>query len=178
MYCIPGTIGGALSMNAGVPTFEIFDVVIRIECVDMRGNTVSLHKNELNPVYRSGNIPKDLIITSCILRTFESSIAVVKATMAEIKKKRMLTQPINMATCGSTFKNPEGYKAWQLIDSAGCRGMSVGGACVSDLHCNFIINNGDATFQDVKTLIGLIKEKVLTKHGIMLCEETQIIESL
>ncbi|MDR2074942.1 MAG: UDP-N-acetylmuramate dehydrogenase [Holosporales bacterium] len=176
MYCIPGTIGGALFMNAGTPIFEIFDVVVSIECVDMRGNIISINRDELKPAYRSGNIPKDLIITSCILRTSESSVATVQKTMDEIGRKRLSTQPISMATCGSTFKNPDGYKAWQLIDSAGCRGMSVGEAYVSDLHCNFIINNGNATFQDVKTLMRLIKEKVLEKHGIMLKEEIQIIE--
>jgi UDP-N-acetylmuramate dehydrogenase len=176
MYCIPGTIGGALFMNAGTPAFEIFDVVVSIECVDMRGNIVFLNRDELKPEYRNGNIPKDLIIISCILRISQSSIAKMKETMKEIKRKRLSTQPINMATCGSTFKNPEGYKAWQLIDSAGCRNMSVGDAHVSDLHCNFIINKRDATFQDVRTLIELIKGKVFEKHGIMLEEEIQTIE--
>jgi UDP-N-acetylmuramate dehydrogenase len=176
MYCIPGTIGGALSMNAGVPTFEIFDVVQNITCVNQNGETIIFNKNELKPKYRDGNLPKDLIIISCTLQTFESSSISIKNTLKKIKKQRMSTQPIISQTCGSIFKNPETFKAWQLIDSAGCRSLSVGDAFVSDLHCNFIINKGNASFDDVVSLINLIKKQVFEKHAILLQEEVQIIE--
>lgn len=174
MLCIPGTIGGAIIMNAGIQSFEIFDVVKSIQCLDRNGNTIILQRDNCSPQYRNGNIPAGLIVTSCILQTKKADND-LRQKISNIMKKRNQTQPIGSFTCGSTFKNPTGYKAWELIDSVGCRGMQIGGAAVSDLHCNFIINNGNATFSDVIQLINTIKQRVYAKHGIVLEEEIKII---
>lgn len=175
MLCIPGTIGGALIMNAGIPSFEIFDVLTEVHGIDLAGNDVFLSKDNIKYSYRHGNIPKDVIITSCILKTKPATSSNLNEIVRQIRTKRLSSQPIGLKTCGSTFKNPPGLKAWQLIDHAGCRSMRVGGAIVSDLHCNFIINDDNATSDDILKLIAKIKNKVFETHGIMLEEEIKII---
>lgn len=177
MFCIPGTIGGALIMNAGTPSFEIFDPLIEIQCIDLRGNHKTLLKKDIEYTYRNGNIPKDLIITSCILETSSYPKRDLENIINKIKKDRFQSQPMSLATCGSTFKNPDGKKAWQLIDSAGCRGMRCGGAVLSNLHCNFIINEGNATSNDILNLIEKVKKRVFERHKILLEEEIKIIGS-
>lgn len=171
LFCIPGTIGGAIIMNAGIPNFEISDVLISIDCVDMHGNKCTFKKDELNMSYRNGNIPKDLIITSATFKTSYKPEAELNAVIKEILSKRIKSQPIGKATCGSTFKNPEGLKAWQLIKDSGCGTLNVGDAIVSDVHCNFLINNGNAKASDFRKLIDTIKEKVFDKTGVLLQEE-------
>lgn len=175
MFCIPGTVGGAIYMNAGIPSFEIFDVLIEIHCIDFTGASVILSKKDIKYAYRNGNIPKNLIITSCLLKTSFLPKGDLENTIRKIKKERIQSQPIGEKTCGSTFKNPPGMKAWQLIDSSGCRGMRCGGASLSGLHCNFIINDNQATSKDILGLINNIKERVFKHHGIMLEEEIKII---
>ena len=175
MTCIPGTIGGALIMNAGIADFEIFNVVQDIHVMDMNGNIFVLPKMQFSPQYRNGNIPKNMIIIGCTLYTKPCNLEVLRTKTSVLLKNRRKTQPLGQATCGSTFKNPPNCKAWQLIDAAGCRGLSVGDAVVSTLHCNFIINNGCATFNDVIQLINMIKNKVKQNSGIVLEEEIKII---
>jgi UDP-N-acetylmuramate dehydrogenase len=177
MFCIPGTIGGAVCMNAGVPSFEISNVLAAINGVNLDGDFISLRKEEVVFEYRNGNIPNNIFITSCLLRTTElSSSDSLAKLIVDIKRKRMSTQPLGAKTCGSIFKNSQHLCAWKLIDSAGCRGMRIGGAVVSTKHCNFIENIGNASFDDVINLISIIKAKVWETHGIMLEEEVKIIK--
>ncbi|MDR1233950.1 MAG: UDP-N-acetylmuramate dehydrogenase [Holosporales bacterium] len=175
LYCIPGTIGGALFMNAGIPGFEISDVLIEIRGVDHHGKTYNFKRHELNMEYRNGNIRKDFIITSATLKTTPSDKDKLELILNEILEKRRRTQPIGCQTLGCTFKNPDGYKAWKLIMDAGCGGMSVGGACISDIHMNFFINSGGATSLDFIHLIKLVKDRVFQETGIMLEEEIIIM---
>ena len=116
-------------------------------------------------------MPKNLIVTSAALKTTERPKEELELVIKDIMRKRKNSQPIGQATCGSTFKNPEGFKAWQLIKESGCDELKIGGAVVSDIHCNFLINNGNATARDFRNLIDLIKERVLKKTGILLEEE-------
>ena len=174
LYVIPGTIGGALSMNAGTPSFEIKDVVKSIKLINIdNGNILEIDNS--NMLYRNGNLPKDHIAISCILQTKYEDSNKLKQIIKNIINKRIETQPINTNTCGSTFKNPQGYKAWQLIKESGCCGLKVGGARVSDKHCNFIVNDCNAKSSDVIQLIKLIQEKVFIKTGILLEPEVKII---
>ncbi len=176
LYMIPGTVGGALFMNAGVLGFEIKSVVNSINIIDLTMGHLSQMSAE-NMKYRNGNIPKNSIVTSCVLRTKNKDKEQLKSLLSEIIKKRKTTQPIGYATCGSTFKNPEGTskKAWQLIRDAGCEKMSVGDASISTVHSNFIVNNGRATSADILTLMNDIKMRVFDMTGIMLQEEIKII---
>ncbi len=171
LYYIPGTIGGAVFMNAGIPGFEIADVLISIEILDFNGNKKIVEKQDLKMKYRNGNIPKNYIITAVNLRTKIGKSEELLEKITDIRKKRMKSQPIGKATCGSTFKNPKGMKAWELIKSANCDRLFIGGAKVSDIHCNFLINSGNAIAKDFIDLIELIKTKVFEKTGVMLEEE-------
>jgi UDP-N-acetylmuramate dehydrogenase len=172
LFCIPGTVGGAIAMNAGIPDFEISDVLIGINCISNEGQKVSLKRSEIDMQYRNGNIPKNLIITSATFRTSKkTTLHNLRSMLDELAKKRMASQPIGQRTLGSTFKNPPGYKAWQLIMEAGCSNLKVGHAAVCDFHSNFLINTGNATSADFIELIRLIKKNVLAKSGILLEEE-------
>ena len=171
LYCIPGTLGGAIFMNAGIPGFEIADILVSIEVLDFEGNKRIIEKDELGMSYRNGNIPKNFIITNVNLKTTPGNSEELLGKINDIRKKRIKSQPLGKATCGSTFKNPQGKKAWELIKSANCDKLSIGGAKVSDIHCNFLINSGNASAQDFLTLIELIKSRVFEKTGIMLEEE-------
>lgn len=172
---IPGTIGGAIFMNAGIPGFEISDVLISVSGVNFNGDKKTFTKDELNMTYRNGNIPKDCIVTSVKLKTFPKDTTQILAEIKESLAKRLKSQPIGQATCGSTFKNPSGSKAWELIKQAGCDKLSVGGAKVSEKHCNFLINSGKARASDFVKLIDTIKEKVFEETGYELQEEIQRI---
>ncbi len=175
LFCIPGTIGGAVAMNAGIPGFELSDVLISVDCLDMAGQSIQIARKDLDMRYRRGNLPKGLIITSAIFAASHNPQEDLESIIKEIAEKRRRTQPINQATCGSTFKNPTGHKAWELIKRVGCSSLSVGGAFVSDVHCNFLINKGNATANDFVKLIEIIKEKVHKETGVLLQEEIIII---
>ena len=175
LCCIPGTIGGAIFMNAGIPGFEISDVLISVSGINFFGEKKTLNQNALNMTYRNGNIPKDFIVTSARLKTFSKDTNQILAEIKELQAKRLKSQPIGQATCGSTFKNPDGAKAWELIKRAGCDKLSVGGAIVSEKHCNFLINTGNAKASDFVKLINIIKSKVLQKTGYELQEEIKKI---
>ncbi|MDR3030918.1 MAG: UDP-N-acetylmuramate dehydrogenase [Holosporales bacterium] len=176
LYCVPGTIGGAVYMNAGIPEFDISKVLISFDCIDKNdGEVIILNKDNLNMEYRSGNIPQNLIITSVKLRTFYENVEKLKEIIGKISEKRAKSQPLGKLTCGSAFKNPLGFKAWQLIKESDCDKLAVGDAIVSDMHCNFLINSGNAMASDFYKLIQIIKEKVLKKTGILLEEEIIIM---
>ena len=169
LYMIPGTVGGALAMNAGVPEFEICDALTELTYINDRGELITT--SNFNMKYRDGNL--NGIAVSCVLRGRPDIN--ISAELAKIFQKRIKTQPITAATCGCTFKNPKGQKAWQLISSAGCLELKVGGAHLSPLHCNFIINDGTATPSDILALIDLVKARVFDATGVILEEEVKIL---
>ena len=175
LFCIPGTIGGAVYMNAGIPGFEISDVILSIDCIDYKCIKKTFCRNDLNMTYRNGNIPKNCIVTSVKLKTFNSKTDEILKEIETTKIKRLNSQPIGQPTCGSTFKNPEMGKAWELIKYAGCDRLFVGGAKVSEKHCNFLVNSGNAKASDFIKLIDLIKTRVYEKTGVELHEEIKII---
>ncbi|MDP4823353.1 MAG: UDP-N-acetylmuramate dehydrogenase [Aestuariivirgaceae bacterium] len=165
---IPGTIGGALRMNGGAYGGETKDVLISARAVDRQGRKIVLRNADMGYSYRHCGASPDLIFTSAILQGRPGEGGAILAAMDEITAKRELTQPVKSRTGGSTFKNPEGHKSWQLIDAAGLRGFRVGGAHMSELHCNFLINDGNATAHDIETLGETVRERVKAHSGVEL----------
>jgi len=165
---IPGTIGGALRMNGGAYGGETRDVLISARAVDRQGRKLVLNNADMGYSYRHCGAAADLIFTSALLQGRPGDKAAILAAMDEITAKRELTQPVKSRTGGSTFKNPEGHKSWQLIDAAGLRGFRVGGAHMSELHCNFLINDGNATAHDIETLGETVRERVKAHSGVEL----------
>lgn len=166
---IPGTIGGGIAMNAGAYGREFKDIVHSVVALDNLGNTINLNLQDIGFSYRSNNLPKDLIFTKVFFKIESTSDqAKIKQKMDEINAQRGFTQPITEKTGGSTFANPPGCKAWELIDKAGMRGARVGEAAMSNLHCNFMINLGDATASDLENLGELIIKKVQETSGMKL----------
>lgn len=163
---VPGTIGGALRMNAGAYGGEIKDIVVSAVALDMDGTKHELNVGELGFTYRKSAIPDDWIFVECRLRGHVGIKEDIIARMEDIKSVREQSQPIRTSTGGSTFKNPEGHKAWQLIDNAGCRGLRVGGAVISEKHCNFIVNDKNATATDIETLGEEVRKRVKASSGI------------
>ena len=164
---IPGAIGGALRMNAGAYGGETKDVLVEARGIDRRGAVRTFSNGDMGFSYRHSLVPDDVIFTAAVLQGRAGDQAQITAEMDDIKKKREATQPRNR-TGGSTFKNPPGHNAWKLIDDAGCRGLAVGGAQVSSLHCNFLINLGSATAADIETLGETVRERVKAHSGIAL----------
>jgi len=162
---IPGSIGGALRMNGGAYGGETEDVLIEARGVDRQGNLRTFSNAEMGFSYRRCGAPEDFVFTAAVFQGRAGDAAAITAEMDEIKKKREASQPRNR-TGGSTFKNPPGHKAWKLIDAAGCRGLTIGGAQVSPLHCNFLINLGQATAADIETLGETVRARVKEKSGI------------
>ncbi|MFN3659290.1 MAG: UDP-N-acetylmuramate dehydrogenase [Pseudolabrys sp.] len=164
---IPGTIGGALRMNGGAYGGETKDILVSARGVDRVGNLRSFSNADMGFAYRHSSAPEDVIFTSATFEGRAGDPEQIAAEMAAIKEKREASQPRNR-TGGSTFKNPPGHNAWKLIDEAGCRGLKVGGAQVSELHCNFLINLGDASATDIETLGETVRARVKEKSGIEL----------
>lgn len=165
---VPGTIGGALRMNAGAYGREIADVLIEASAINFDGRTETFSAEDLGFGYRKSTLSKDWVFTRAALRGTPDEVGAITARMADISGERVESQPVKARTGGSTFKNPAGGKAWELIDRAGCRGMSVGGAQVSEQHCNFLINNGDATAAELESLGELVRARVEMATGIAL----------
>ncbi len=165
---IPGTIGGAVRMNAGAYGRDISQVLVEAEIVERDGTIRCLSNEEIGFSYRRSGIPEDAIVTGALLRGGAGYMGDISAKIEEISRAREETQPIRARTGGSTFKNPEGYKAWELIDKAGCRGLMVGGAQMSEKHCNFMINTGNSTAADLENLGEEVIKRVFEKTGIML----------
>ncbi|MGZ5935448.1 MAG: UDP-N-acetylmuramate dehydrogenase, partial [Rhizomicrobium sp.] len=149
---IPGTVGGALRMNAGCYGREIKDIFVEASAIDGRGNKSTLKPSDMNFVYRKAQVPDDLIFVSAVFEGTRDEPDAIRARMNKLVEDREASQPVKTRTGGSTFKNPPGRKAWQLIDAAGCRGLTVGAAQVSELHCNFLINRGGASGTDIEGL--------------------------
>lgn len=172
---IPGTIGGALRMNAGCYGAEIKDVLEYAVVMDPKGQLHRLSPEECGFSYRHCAVPEDWIFISARLRGHQAEPFVIEEAMNKMLAQREQTQPIHTRTGGSTFANPEGYRAWELIDQAGCRGLKIGGAQVSELHCNFLMNTGDASSEDLETLGETVREKVKAQSGVELRWEIQRI---
>ncbi len=175
MSGIPGTIGGALAMNAGAYGREVKDVLIKAEAVTRAGKIMTLSLDEMNYSYRHYGGPEGLIFTRAWFATTADKPEVIEARIAEIQSKREATQPIRERTGGSTFANPVAShqspvasKAWELIDKAGCRGLKIGGAQMSELHCNFMINTGGATAADLEALGEEVRRRVREHSGVEL----------
>jgi len=165
---VPGAIGGALRMNAGAYGGETKDVLIRANAVSRSGEMVTFSNADMGYSYRHCSVPEEYIFTQALYQAKRGNREEIAAEMENITERREATQPIKSRTGGSTFKNPEGHKAWQLIDAAGCRGLVVGDAQVSELHCNFLINRGNATASDVEGLGEEVRRRVKEKSGVQL----------
>ena len=165
---IPGAIGGALRMNAGAYGREIKDAVIDADALDPEGGRHRLGVAGLDLGYRRCGVPEDWIFTSARLRGVPGDRDEITRRMEEIQAERQATQPVKTPTGGSTFANPEGHKAWEMIDKAGCRGLRRGGAQVSERHCNFLINTGGATAADLEGLGEEIRRRVFEDSGLTL----------
>jgi len=165
---VPGSIGGALRMNAGAHGGEIRDVLIEARGVDRSGLKRVFSNAEMGFSYRHSLAPDDTIFTSATLRGRPGDPAEIEAEMERITRAREASQPIREKTGGSTFKNPPGEKAWELIDKAGCRGLAVGDAEVSTMHCNFLINRGKATAADLEALGEEVRRRVVEASGVTL----------
>ncbi len=165
---VPGTIGGALKMNAGAYGAEIRDIFKSARAVDRSGTVHTLKPEQMGFSYRHTAVPEDYIFTSGTFIGTPGNAEQIQRRMNEIGEAREESQPLRTRTGGSTFKNPEGLSAWKLVEAAGCRGLKIGGARVSEKHCNFLINEGDATSKDIEDLGEEVRRRVLEQSGIML----------
>ncbi len=172
---IPGSIGGALRMNGGAYGGEIKDVLVEARGVDRRGNVRTYSNAEMNFSYRHCGVADDVIFTQALFEGVPGDAAAIAAEMNKITESREATQPVKSRTGGSTFKNPPARKAWQLVDAAGCRGLRIGDAQVSDMHCNFLINLGHASAADIEALGETVRERVKQTSGIELAWEIKRI---
>src|SRR5579863_7940632 len=167
-FGIPGTIGGALRMNAGANGAETRDVLIEATGIGRDGRKHTFGNAEMKFAYRESGVDSSIIFTSARFRGRIAAPEAIGARMNEVQTHRETAQPIREKTGGSTFKNPPGGSAWKLIDAAGCRGLRVGGAQVSEMHCNFLINTGHATGHDIETLGETVRARVKKNSGIEL----------
>ena len=172
---IPGTIGGALRMNAGAYESDVSQVFLHADALDPRGALHRLGKLEMGFTYRHCAVPEDWIFVGGAFAGLPDDPKAIHARIQEIQNKREESQPIRARTGGSTFVNPTGHKAWKLIDEAGCRGLRKGAAMVSDKHCNFLINTGDATAADIEALGEEVRRRVRDRSGIELAWEIKRI---
>jgi UDP-N-acetylmuramate dehydrogenase len=167
-FGIPGSIGGALRMNAGANGGETKDVLVEARGLTRSGERVTFSNADMKFVYRNSGVDTSIIFTSALYRGQITDPEKIRARMAEVQNHRETAQPIREKTGGSTFKNPPGHSSWKLIDAAGMRGFRVGGAQVSEMHCNFLINTGDATAHDIEMLGETVRARVKENSGIEL----------
>ena len=165
---VPGTIGGGLRMNAGAYGRELKDVVLHMRAFTPDGADHGLTREQWAPRYRGCGVPDDWIFVSALMQGTRGEKVVIARSIVDIQEARESTQPIRTRTGGSTFKNPDGQKAWRLIDQAGCRGLTLGGAAVSDKHCNFLVNTGTATATDIEALGEEVRRRVREATGVEL----------
>jgi len=172
---VPGTIGGALRMNAGAYGREIADVLVEAKAIRLDGVERTFRADEFGFAYRHSEIGEEWIFTEALLRGQRDDPEAISARMAEISEARVESQPVKSRTGGSTFKNPPGQKAWELIDRVGCRGLRIGGAHISEQHCNFLINDGDARAADLEALGEEARQRVKQATGVDLEWEIRIL---
>lgn len=165
---IPGCIGGALRMNAGANGVETRERVVEVHALDRQGNRHVLTNADMGYTYRHSDAPDDLVFVSAVFEGYPSDPESVRQAMEAVQLHRETVQPIREKTGGSTFKNPPGHSAWKLIDDAGCRGLMIGGAQMSPMHCNFMINTGTASGHELELLGETVRARVLEGSGIRL----------
>ncbi|MHA0317057.1 UDP-N-acetylmuramate dehydrogenase [Sphingomonas melonis] len=170
---IPGTVGGFVRMNGGAYGREVKDVLVEADVVLRSGERVTLSLADLGYTYRHSALPEGAVVVSATFRGEPAEPAVIQAEMDRIAAAREASQPLRSKTGGSTFKNPDGHKAWALVDAAGCRGLRRGDAQVSEKHCNFLLNLGSATSADIERLGEEVREKVKAQSGVTLEWEIQ-----
>ena len=179
LSCIPGTVGGGIKMNAGCFDREFKDILISVQAINKSGQVITIPAKEIDFKYRDSGLSNDLIFLSASLRGFEKNSDLIKNQMIKLKEKKEKAQPTRIKTSGSTFKNPLGQsdkKVWQLIKESVSLEKSFGDAGISEKHCNFFVNKGNAKFDDMKKLIEFVSESVLKKTGVKLQTEIKILE--
>ena len=179
LSCIPGTIGGGIKMNAGCFKREFKDILISIQALSKSGQVLTIPAKDINFKYRDSGLSEDLIFLSASFKGFKKDKNLIKEEIEFLKKKKEKAQPTKIKTSGSTFKNPldqSDKKVWQLIKESVPLEKSFGDACISEKHCNFFVNKGNARFEDMKKLIEYVSESVLKKTGIKLETEIKILE--
>ncbi|WP_070155343.1 UDP-N-acetylmuramate dehydrogenase [Sphingobium phenoxybenzoativorans] len=172
---IPGTVGGFVRMNGGAYGRETCDILVDCEAVLRSGERVSLTRDQLGYTYRHSALPEGAVVVGATFRGHRADPAAIQAEMDRIASAREESQPLRSKTGGSTFKNPEGHKAWQLVDEAGCRGLKIGDAQVSEKHTNFLLNLGSASSADIEALGEEVRRRVKEKSGVTLEWEIQRI---
>ena len=170
---IPGTVGGFVRMNGGAYGREVKDVLVECDIVSRSGERRTLALPELGYTYRHSELPAGAVVVSATFRGHPAEASAIQAEMDRIAAEREASQPLRSRTGGSTFKNPPGHKAWALIDAAGCRGLRLGDAQVSEKHCNFLLNLGNATSAEIEALGEEVRAKVLARSGVELEWEIQ-----
>ncbi|WP_440681715.1 UDP-N-acetylmuramate dehydrogenase [Candidatus Pelagibacter sp. HIMB1623] len=179
LSCIPGTVGGGIKMNAGCFNREFKDILISIQAVNKSGQVLTIPAKDINFKYRDSRLPDDLIFLSASLKGYKKEKTLIKKEMEILKVKKEKAQPTRIKTSGSTFKNPidqTDKKVWQLIKESVPINKSFGDASISEKHCNFFVNNGNAKFEDMKKLIEYVSNSVFEKTGIKLEKEIKILE--
>jgi len=175
LSCIPGTIGGAIRMNSGCYGEDISKILVSVQVMDLNGKVRVIYSSDIDFSYRTCNLDNNLIFISATFKGKKDKKHNIQKKVKDLVERKKKDQPSKIKTCGSTFKNPENFKAWKLIKDSGCAGMSVGDAHISEKHCNFFVNKGQAKSSDLEKLIENVKKKVLDKTGINLELELQII---
>ncbi len=179
LCCIPGTVGGGIKMNAGCFGREFKDILVSIQAINKSGQVITIPAKDISFKYRDSGLPDNLIFLSASFRGHKKNSDLIEKEMAELKKKKEQAQPTRIKTSGSTFKNPidqSKKKVWELIKESVPLDKSIGDACISEKHCNFFVNKGDAKFNDMKKLIEFVSESVLKKTGVKLETEIKILE--
>jgi len=175
LSCIPGSIGGAITMNSGCYDYDISQIFFSLKGINFSGNLKSFNKDDVKFFYRGNNLPKDLIILSAVFEGRSLNKREIESRQMKLINQKKESQPNKIKTCGSTFKNPQDKKAWKLIRSSNCSNLNIGGARMSSQHSNFFLNNGSATSSDIENLIEEVRTKVFLKTGINLELEIKII---
>ena len=179
LSCIPGTVGGGIKMNAGCFNREFKDILISVQAISKSGQVITIPAKEINFRYRDSGLSNDLIFLSASFKGFKKNSNLIKNEMTKLKEKKEKAQPTRIKTSGSTFKNPldqSDKKVWQLIKESVPLEKSFGDACISEKHCNFFVNKGNAKFDDMKKLIDFVSVSVLKKTGVKLQTEIKILE--
>ena len=179
LSCIPGTVGGGIKMNAGCFQREFKDILTSIQAVNKSGQVISIPAKDINFKYRDSGLSEDLIFLSASFKGFRKDKKLINDEMRQLKEKKEQTQPTKIKTSGSTFKNPIGQsdkKVWQLIKESVPLEKPFGDASISEKHCNFFVNTGNAKFEDMKKLINFVSESVFKKTGVKLEKEIKILE--
>tara|TARA_B110000037_G_scaffold170393_1_gene193237 strand:+ start:107 stop:1012 length:906 start_codon:yes stop_codon:yes gene_type:complete len=179
LSCIPGTVGGGIKMNAGCFGREFKDILISVQAIDKLGKVTTILAKEIDFKYRDSGLPDNLIFLSASFKGYKKNSQIINNEMTKLKEKKEKAQPTRIKTSGSTFKNPIGQtdkKVWQLIKDSVSLKKSFGDACISEKHCNFFVNKGNAKFKDMKKLIEFVSDSVLKETGVKLETEIKILE--